>query len=104
LTELRQREPDTELILLLGADAAAELPTWHEARRIPDLARVIVFARPGTALPALPWISSRIEVPAVDISATEIRNRVRQGRSIRYWVPDSVAEYIATHRLYLNPE
>jgi nicotinate-nucleotide adenylyltransferase len=104
LTELRQREPDAELILLLGADAAAELPTWHEARRIPELARVVVFARPGTAVPASGWISQRIEVPAVDISATEIRNRVRQGRPVRYWVPDAVAEYIATHRLYLDPE
>jgi nicotinate-nucleotide adenylyltransferase len=104
LNELRQRAPKTELILLLGADAAAELPTWHEARRIPELARVVVFARPGTAIPASPWISERIEVPAVDISATEIRNRVRQGRPIRYWVPEAVAEYIATHRLYLDPE
>jgi nicotinate-nucleotide adenylyltransferase len=104
LTELRQRDPDAELILLLGADAAAELPTWHEGRRIPELARVVVFARPGTAVPAYPWISARIEVPAVDISATEIRNRVRQSRSVRYWVPDAVAEYIATHRLYLDPE
>jgi nicotinate-nucleotide adenylyltransferase len=104
LTELRRREPDAELILLLGADAAAELPTWHEASRIPELARVVVFARPGTAIPVSPWISDRIEVPAIDISATEIRNRVRQGRSVRYWVPDAVAEYIATHQLYLDAE
>jgi nicotinate-nucleotide adenylyltransferase len=104
LEELRQREPGTELVLLLGADAAAELPSWHEARRIPELARVVVFARPGTAVPASPWVAGSIEVPAIDISATEIRNRVRQGRSVRYWVPDAVAEYITTHRLYLDPE
>jgi nicotinate-nucleotide adenylyltransferase len=104
LNELRQREPDAELILLLGADAATELPSWHQAHRIPELARVVVFARPGKAVPTSPWISARIEVPAVDISATEIRNRVRQGRSIRFWVPEVVAEYISTHRLYLDPE
>ena len=104
LTELRRRDPDAELMLLLGADAAAELSSWHEAHRIPGLARVVVFARPGTAVPVSPWISDRIEVPAIDISATEIRTRVRQGRSVRYWVPDTVAEYITTHRLYLDPE
>jgi nicotinate-nucleotide adenylyltransferase len=104
LHEMRQREPEAELILLLGADAAAELPTWRQAHRIPELARVVVFARPGTAVPDSPWISGRIEVPAVDISATDIRNRVRQGRSVRFWVPDAVAEYISTHRLYLDPE
>ena len=104
LETVRQQEPGTDLVLLLGADAAAELPTWHEARRIPDLARVVVFARPGTPVTAFPWISATVEVPAVDISATAVRNRVRQGQSIRYWVPDAVAEYIATHRLYLDPE
>jgi nicotinate-nucleotide adenylyltransferase len=104
LEELRLREPATELVLLLGADAAAELPAWHEARRIPELARVVVFARPGTAVPASPWVSARIEVPAIDISATEVRNRVRQRLSVRYWVPDPVAEYISAHRLYLDPE
>jgi nicotinate-nucleotide adenylyltransferase len=104
LEELRQREPGTELVLLLGADAAAELSAWHEARRIPGLARVVVFARPGTAVPASPWVSASIEVPAIDISATGIRNRVRLGQSVRYWVPDPVAEYISAHRLYLDPE
>ena len=104
LQELREREPGAEFILLLGADAAAELPDWYQAHRVPELARVVVFARPGTEVPASAWVSATIEVPAVDISATEIRNRIRQGRSVRYWVPDSVAEYISAHRLYLDAE
>jgi nicotinate-nucleotide adenylyltransferase len=104
LEELRRRDPGVEFVLLLGADAAAELPAWHDAGRIPELARVVVFARPGTALPASPFVSHGIEVPAIDISATEIRRRVQQGRSVRYWVPDLVAEYISAHRLYLDPE
>jgi nicotinate-nucleotide adenylyltransferase len=91
-------------VLLLGADAAAELSSWHEAQRIPQLARVVVFARPGSAIPANPLISQVIPVPALDISATEIRRRVGRGQSIRYWVPDAVAEYIARHQLYLDPE
>ena len=104
LEELRRREPGAEFVLLLGADAAAELPTWHRATRIPELARVAVFARPGTPLPRSSQSFATIEVPAIDISATQIRDRVRQGRSIRYWVPDRVAEYISAHRLYLDAE
>ena len=81
----------------------AELDAWHRAREIPDLARVIVFARPGSAVPASPLIAGVIDVPAIDISATEIRRRVRDGLPIRYWVPDPVAGYISRHRLYLDP-
>jgi nicotinate-nucleotide adenylyltransferase len=104
LKQLRQREPRSELILLLGADAAAELSAWHQAELIPELARVVVFARPGALVPKASSIAQVIEVPAVDISATEVRRRVSRGQPIRYWVPDPVAEYIARHRLYLDPE
>lgn len=104
LRHLREREPGAEFVLLLGADAAAELPAWREAVQLPDLARIAVFARSGTPVADSPWISTVIEVPAIDISATEVRRRAHQGLSVRYWVPDSVAKYITTHRLYLAPE
>jgi nicotinate-nucleotide adenylyltransferase len=104
LEELRRREPGTDLLLLLGADAAAEMSAWHQAHRLPQLATVVVFARPGAAVPASPLISATIEVPAIDISATGVRDRVRRSLSVRYWVPDAVAEYISRHRLYLDPE
>ena len=104
LRALHQREPGVELLLLLGADAAADLPLWREAGEIPRLAQVVVFARPGSPVPQSPMISRTIRVPAIDISATEIRRRVREGRSIRYWVPDAVAEYVGHHRLYLDLE
>ena len=104
LQALRRREPQSEFALLLGADAATELPTWHEAERIPQLVRVVVFSRPGSRVPSSAFVSQVIEVPAIDISATDVRRRVSRGQSIRYWVPDEVAEYIARHRLYLDPE
>jgi nicotinate-nucleotide adenylyltransferase len=104
LRRLRAREPAAEFVLLLGADAAQELSAWREAEEIPKLARVVVFARPGSPIPNLSSISSTIAVPAVDISATDIRRRVREGRPIRGWVPEAVSRYIAAHRLYLDPE
>jgi nicotinate-nucleotide adenylyltransferase len=104
LRELRVREPQDQFVLLLGADAAAELSAWQEADRIPELARVVVFARPGSAVPESPATTEVIEVPAIDISATEVRRRVRRGQPIRYWVPDSVGEYISRHQLYLDAE
>ena len=104
LLTLRAREPGVAWTLLLGADAAAELEAWHRAGELSDLARIVVFARPGAPVPASPLIGGVVEVPAVEISATAIRGRVRAGRSVRYWVPDAVAEYIARHRLYLDAE
>jgi nicotinate-nucleotide adenylyltransferase len=104
LRALRQREPKAEFVLLLGADAAGDLPGWKEADQVRLLARIAVFARPGSSVPDSPWVSAVIEVPAIDISATEVRERVHRKQSVRYWVPDAVAEYINRHRLYLDPE
>jgi nicotinate-nucleotide adenylyltransferase len=103
LRALHAREPGVRLALLLGADAAVELEAWHQADEIPALAAVVVFARAGTPVPSSRLIARRIEVPAVEISATEVRRRVREGRPIRYWVPDPVAEYVTRHQLYLDP-
>jgi nicotinate-nucleotide adenylyltransferase len=104
LESLHLQEPDSTFTLLLGADAAAELGAWHRARELPGLARIVVFARPGTPVPVSPLIDASIEVPGIDISATEIRRRARADAPVRYWVPDAVAEYMARHSLYLDPE
>jgi nicotinate-nucleotide adenylyltransferase len=98
---LRGREPDRRFALLVGADAARDLPQWHEAAALPGLAELVVFARAGTLAPELPWPVRIVVVPAVDISATEVRRRVAARLPVRYWVPDAVAEAIRVERLYL---
>jgi nicotinate-nucleotide adenylyltransferase len=100
LQALGEREPGNRFTLLLGADAASELAAWHQVDLLPALADVVVFARPGAKLPQHPAIRRVIEVPAVDLSATMIRERVRRARSIRYLVPDAVRDYIAARGLY----
>ena len=100
LQALAEREPGNRFTLLLGADVAQELGVWYQAEALPELADIVVFARPGWMVPPHPLVRQTIEVPAVDISATLIRRRVAEGRSIRYLVPDAVREYIAVHGLY----
>lgn len=100
LRALRAREPAAELVLLVGSDAAAGIPRWHEAAELGRLARIVAFGRGGVDMEALPPGIEFITVPAVEISSTAVRERVRRGQSIRYWVPDAVAEFIAAHGLY----
>jgi nicotinate-nucleotide adenylyltransferase len=100
LRALARREPGNRFTLLVGADAAQELGSWHEVDALPGLAELVVLARPGATLAPHPMIGRVLDVPAIDVSATMIRDRVRRGRSIRYLVPDAVRDYIAARALY----
>src|SRR5207253_10784729 len=70
LRALLAREGGNRFTLLLGADAAADLPQWYEVESLPTLADIVVFARPGAVVRRHRLIARVIEVPAVDISAT----------------------------------
>lgn len=98
---LRGEHPNAELFLLMGEDTAATLPQWREPEALAGLVHVVVVGR-GTEARPLPagFQGDRMATRRVDISATEIRARVRDGRSIRGFVPDAVADYIAAHSLY----
>ena len=98
------------LFFLLGSDALFELPQWKEPWQLVQLCHLVAFTRPGSDLPSLSWLESVIpgisqhitflEVPQIDISATEIRRRVPQGVSIGYLVPEAVERYILEQGLY----
>ena len=110
LEHLHERAPSgTELFVVLGVDALAELHRWRSPARVFDLATVVGVARPGAKFDskalnaALPCAAERVimlDVPLVDVGATELRRRASSGRSLRYLVPDSVEQYIREHGLY----
>ncbi len=100
LEELRRVYPADELTLLVGADTAADLPSWYRAERLPELANIVVLTRPGAEVPRHPMLLRSVNVPAFDVSATEIRERVGRGESLAGLVAEPVEAYIVAHRLY----
>jgi len=102
---------EDELFLILGWDSLADLPQWHEPSRLITMCRLVVVPRPGYRRPKLrslkasiPGISQRVMLmdgPEIDISASNIRDRVAKGLSVHHLVPEPVNRYIKEHRLYL---
>lgn len=84
--------------LIVGQDTLGEIDTWHEARRLRRMVTLAVYRRPGSRARArgVRWIDGA----AIDVSAREIRARVRAGRPIRFWVPIPVEKYIVSRGLY----
>ena len=111
ITELRaQLDSSDELFFILGWDSLVELPKWREAPRLVTLSYLVAAPRPGYPRPELkaleakiPGISERVmlmDEPEIDISATNIRERVARGLSVHHLVPEPVNEYIRQHKLY----
>ncbi|MBI5880134.1 MAG: nicotinate-nucleotide adenylyltransferase [Chloroflexi bacterium] len=109
---LAAQNPDAELFFIMGLDSLRDLGNWHRAAEIVRLARLVVCARPGVAmdvgqmmdlLHGLPDLFNRltfVEMPELEIAASNLQERVRRGQSIRYLVPDAVRDYIEANRLY----
>ena len=99
-----------DLTLILSVEAFVSLPTWHEPRRVLELARLAVAPRdgypdgePGFLAEHFPETPARVvflDGPRLRLSASELRARSAAGRSLRYLVPDAVAAYIGDHGLY----
>jgi len=113
LRHFRGEDPGGELFLLMGADMLHDLPQWREADKICQLAILVVARRPGVgeldfgcltglASPERIELARRhqVDMPQIGLSSTEIRRRVAEGLSIRYYSPRAVEKYIETHQLY----
>lgn len=115
LRELQQEHPGARLLLILGADQGAALPSWNGWQEILGLAIVALAQRPDpgrpgasfdpATLPDLPAGAqfAHIELPAMDLSATEIRLQAGHGKNVSLLVPPAVARYIDLHHLYRSP-
>jgi nicotinate-nucleotide adenylyltransferase len=98
--------PDTDLFFITGADALAQMLSWRDMDELFTLAHFIGCTRPGHQLsdPGLPnGQVSLVEVPALAISSSECRGRVRSGEPIWYLVPDGIVQYINKRGLYREP-
>jgi nicotinate-nucleotide adenylyltransferase len=106
LRDLHATRPEAELFFITGADALAQILTWHDAEQVFSLAHFVGCTRPGTTiddstLAGLPADRvTIIEIPALAISSTECRARAHKGEPVWYLVPDGVVQYIAKRRLY----
>ncbi len=101
------------LYWIIGADSLVELGTWYRISELLDLCRIVTAARPGFDAPDLrvlePPLTAEqthrlregiLATPQIDISATGIRRRIGQGRSVRHLLPDAVIDYLERHQLY----
>jgi nicotinate-nucleotide adenylyltransferase len=107
LRELHSVRPDDELVLILGGDQAVALPSWHEPTEVLSRATVAVAEREewrrSEVLDAVGKLGGEVtffDMPRVDVSSSLVRRRIREGKPIRYLVPDKVAAHIAARSLY----
>lgn len=105
IEELKNKYPNIEFFLLVGADMVKDLPKWYKIKKILQYVQVIGLGRPGIDQEQLPgyvkkrlmWIPDAIET---NVSSSEIRRRLMLGKTIRYLVPDAVYKYIKEQGLY----
>jgi nicotinate-nucleotide adenylyltransferase len=105
LRTLLDGDPARSLFVILGSDAAAGVTTWERAEEVRDMATIVVVERPGTP-PAQPlegwrWVS--VEVPSLEVSSTDLRARVADGRPLDYLVTHEVVDCIEARGLYRDP-
>jgi nicotinate-nucleotide adenylyltransferase len=101
---------EAELFFIVGSDSLTDLPNWRDPRRLIELCTVVAVNRPGYPRPDLTQLDARIpgasgrtrfvDVPDLNLTSSEIRRRVVEGRTIRYLVPDPVRDYILEKQLY----
>ena len=103
LTQIAEDHPGADLFFISGADAIAQILAWKDLDKLWPLATFIAVTRPGhkLQLPEVPEASmSLLEVPALAISSSDVRDRIGDGKPVWYLVPDGVVQYIGKHKLY----
>lgn len=94
--------PDTGIHLVVGADLASELGTWHDADTLATLVRLVIVDRGGVAPTPDPpgWQVLRLRIPAIEVSSSELRDRLAAGRSVDYLIPAPAIRCISRRGLY----
>lgn len=102
LRDFRRMYPEAELFFITGADAMAQIMSWKNVEELWELAHFVSVTRPGYVSQDFGRSEqiSLMEIPAMAISSTDCRERVRAKKPVWYLVPDGVVQYIAKHRLY----
>jgi nicotinate-nucleotide adenylyltransferase len=104
LDTLTAQRPQAELFLVIGSDAFAEMASWHEPERVAALCTLLVIERPGAPAAAAPALSGarvlRAAGVGLEVSSSAVRRLRQEGRSVRYLVPEPVADYIEKRELY----
>jgi nicotinate-nucleotide adenylyltransferase len=106
LTQFVKLYKDSELFFLLGSDTIDELPTWKEPDKIFQKVKMVIALRPGfdRINPENRFVKKSLLIPinGLNISSTQIRERVRAGKSIKYLVPPGVEKFIRSKNLYMS--
>jgi nicotinate-nucleotide adenylyltransferase len=101
LRDLGEQCPDAKLFLILGADAAAGIPTWKRAEQLADLADLAVVTRPGAPPLQLEGFTiAHVEIPALDVSSTDLRGRLAAGEPVDFLVPEPALTVLRQRLLY----
>jgi nicotinate-nucleotide adenylyltransferase len=105
LSELLAGDPTRHLYVILGSDAAVGLPGWERADEVRALSTIVVVERPGSGegLPPPGWSWVRVEVPRLEVSSTDLRARVIDGRPLDYLLSRAVIDTIERRGLYREP-
>jgi nicotinate-nucleotide adenylyltransferase len=91
----------SEIFFITGSDSLKELFSWKKVDEIFSLSKFVIAKRPGFPITEVPKDVQVVVITEVEVSSSEIRNRIREGKPIRYLLPDKVREYIAKNRLYI---
>lgn len=101
LDALAEQRSADEWLVIVGADAAAGLDTWHNTKRLREQATIVVVNRPGADFqPPTGWSWDLVEIPSISISGSSLRRRISQGSSVRFLTPGPVIDHITEWNLY----